>query len=174
MKEKKIIIFMDSGDTLVNEGTEIRNEKGIVVKAELFPGAATMLQALKEKEHKIILVADGEVESFKNVFALHGITNFFDEFVISERVGVQKPDAKMFQRAMEKGKLVEEDKSRIVMIGNNLKKDIVGANRFGIRSVLIDLSPRYDMVPKTAEEEPTYRIHTPMELVELVEKLEGE
>ena len=29
-------------------------------------------------------------------------------------------------------KLTQKDKQKIVMIGNNLKKDIAGANRFGI------------------------------------------
>lgn len=40
------------------------------------------------------------------------------------------------------------------MVGNNLERDIVGANRFGITSVFIKWSPRYPMEPKNEEEVP--------------------
>ena len=49
----------------------------------------------------------------------------------------------MFDTAKQAMKLTEEDKGRIVMIGNNLKKDVAGANQFGITSIWLDWSPRY-------------------------------
>lgn len=78
----------------------------------------------------------------------------------------------MFQTAMDLMKLGSDDKSRIIMVGNNLERDIVGANRFGIRSVLMAWSSRYSMTPKNKEEQPDYRIEKPEELLELVEKIE--
>ncbi|ECE3082626.1 HAD family hydrolase, partial [Salmonella enterica] len=39
MDDKKLIIFFDSGDTIVDESTEIRDEEGIVLTADLIPGA---------------------------------------------------------------------------------------------------------------------------------------
>lgn len=50
----------------------------------------------------------------------------------------------------------------------------MGANRFGITSVFIKWSPRYPMEPKNEEEVPDYIIHKPLELLDLVEKLEAE
>ena len=79
----------------------------------------------------------------------------------------------MFETAMELMGLKEEDKKRIIMVGNNIKRDIVGANRFGIHSVLMAWSPRYCMVPETEEETPEYRIEKPVQLLELVERLEN-
>ena len=38
-------------------------------------------------------------------------------------VGKQKPEPIMFETAYEKLNLTDSDKNRIVMIGNNLKKD---------------------------------------------------
>ena len=32
MEDKKLIIFLDSGDTIIDEGTEIRNDNGIQSK----------------------------------------------------------------------------------------------------------------------------------------------
>lgn len=171
MDKKKLILFVDSGDTFVDEGTEIRDERGIVVDTQLFPGAADSLRALHELGYTIVMVADGDVESFDNVYRLHGLSDCFDARVISEVVGELKPARAMFQTAMDALSLADSDKPRVVMLGNNLKRDITGANRFGIRSILIDRSPRYDMTPRTQEEIPTYVIHTHAELVPLVEKL---
>jgi len=80
----------------------------------------------------------------------------------------------MFQAAMDALGLTDADKGRIIMVGNNLKRDILGANRFGIHSVLIDWAPRRSMIPETDEEVPEYTIHTPAELLPLVDRLEKE
>ena len=78
----------------------------------------------------------------------------------------------MFQKALERLGLTDDDKYRIIMVGNNLKRDVVGAKRFGIRSVLLSWSPRYDMVPSCEEEIPDYVITMPEQLLELVNKLD--
>ena len=57
------------------------------------------------------------------------------------------------------------------MIGNNIKRDILGANQMGITSILISYSPRYVMQPDCEEETPDYVISKPCELYELVEQL---
>ena len=100
--------------------------------------------------------------------------NIFDARTISEEVGEKKPSQAMFETAMKLLHLTDEDKKRIIMVGNNLERDIVGANRFGITSVFIKWSPRYPMEPKNEEEVPDYIIRKPLELLDLVEKLEAE
>ncbi len=174
MINKKLIIFTDSGDTIINEGTEIRDENGIVIHAETIPGAAETLKQLYDEGYRICMVADGEEQSFTNVYIENGLGYCFHTRTISEIVGEQKPAASMFEDAMAKNGLTDEDKSRIIMVGNNCRKDIAGANRFGITSVLLDWSPRYNMVPANEDETPDYVIHKPEELLELVRKLNSE
>lgn len=169
---RKKIIFMDSGDTIVDEATEKRNEEGLVIHADLIPGAGEMLRSLYEEGYIVAMVADGEEQSFRNIYEENGLAHCFTTRTISEIVGVQKPAKEMFQDAMRKNSLSDDDKKRILMVGNNLKKDIVGANRFGIISVLLDWSPRYNMIPNKEEEQPDYVIHQPQELLELVKKLD--
>lgn len=172
---KKLIVFIDSGDTLVNEGTEYRNEGSPIVQScELIDGAKEMLLTLKERGYTIELVADGYTQSFDNSYGQHGLKNIFDARTISEEVGEKKPSQAMFETAMKLLHLTDEDKKRIIMVGNNLERDIVGANRFGITSVFIKWSPRYPMEQKNEEEVPDYIIHKPLELLDLVEKLEAE
>lgn len=174
MDRKNIIIFTDSGDTIIDEGTEVRKvQYGVVYHAECIPGARETMLALKEAGYTIALVADGLTESFHNVMKENGLAQIFDSWTISEEVGQEKPSAAMFEDAMRKLGLTEKDKGRILMVGNNIKRDIAGARRFGIRSVLLAWSPRYNMVAELPEEEPDYRISEPKELLELVNRLEG-
>lgn len=175
MNRKKTIIFIDSGDTLVDESSEIRKVPGgIVYEAKLVKGTEEALRYLRSTGHLVAMVADGYKESFDRIYGERLTEELFDFRAISEVVGEEKPSRKMFQTAMDALKLTEEDKPDIIMVGNNLERDIVGANRFGIRSVLMDWTPRYPMTPKNEEEVPKYRVHSPMELVELVEKLDKE
>ena len=146
---------------MVNEGTEYRNEGSPIVQScELIDGAKEMLLTLKERGYTIELVADGYTQSFDNSYGQHGLKNIFDARTISEEVGEKKPSQAMFEAAMKLLHLTAEDKKRIIMVGNNLERDIVGANRFGITSVFIKWSPRYPMEPKNEEEVPVYHPQT--------------
>lgn len=58
--EKNLIIFTDSGDTIIDESTQVFDERGIVTEAEFIPGAGELLEQLKKEGYRIALVADGE------------------------------------------------------------------------------------------------------------------
>jgi FMN phosphatase YigB (HAD superfamily) len=169
---KKLILFVDSGDTFVDEATEVRDENGTVVHSEMFPGAQGLLADWRDAGYSVVLVADGTVASFENIYQEKGLSDCFCKRVISEAVGVCKPNAAMFEEAMRVMNLGESDKKRIVMIGNNLERDIVGANRMGIRSIFIAVSNKRRKYPLCEEEIPTYVVKNHTELRALVEVLE--
>ena len=173
-KEKKIIIFTDSGDTIIDEATQRYDEQGYVTSADFIEDAGEVLEELYQEGYRIALVADGEEQSFHNVYDQNGLRHCFEGWVVSETVGVQKPNRPMFDTAMQAMKLTEEDKGRIVMIGNNLKKDVAGANQFGITSIWLDWSPRYFHEYEEADWQPDYIIHHLSELPELLRRLEEE
>ncbi len=170
MKSIFPILFIDCGDTLCDESTEVRDVPGGVVKqASLFPGAEDALREIHAMGVPIVLVADGLEDSF--AYILRHVRTVFDGWVTSETVGEEKPSARMFEAAMKELSLKEIDKPRILMVGNNTRKDIAGANRFGITSVLADYSPRYDMTPHAPEQEPDYLLHDIRELPTLIRSL---
>ena len=109
MRTKGLIIFIDSGDTLVDESTEIRDEEGVVTEAQLFPGAGEAVRTLHSAGYRIALVADGLEASFRNIFRQHGLEYCFEARAISESVGAEKPDPAMFRCAMEQMGLSDED-----------------------------------------------------------------
>jgi putative hydrolase of the HAD superfamily len=172
MSRRRLIIFIDSGDTLVNEVTEVRDSDGVVIHAELIEGAADTLKSLHDQGYFICLVADGKLKSFENIYAEAGLRYCFDGWVVSEAQGVEKPEALMFQTAMKQLGLSDADKGRIIMVGNNLSRDVLGANLFGIVSVWLDWTTRYPHDPHNEHEIPDYVIHMPMELLALAEHLE--
>jgi putative hydrolase of the HAD superfamily len=171
MTAKRLVLFIDSGDTLVDEAAQ-EWDGGLVIRSGLIPGAAGALRRIHDRGHSIVLVADAEVKSMENVYRQHRLADCFDARSISEAVGKSKPDPAMFQTAIDALGLSEADKGRIIMVGNNLGRDISGANRFGIVSVWIDWSPRYSREPRDRDEIPDYTIHSPSELPPLMEQLE--
>lgn len=166
---RRTVIFTDIGDTIVDEGTEVRRQEGgIVLSAGFLPGAVTTYRQLYREGFPIVMVADGYLKSFQNTMGLAGLTDIFAAWVVSDEIGAEKPDRLMFQTAMDKLGLTGRDKGRILMIGNNLKRDIAGASRFGIHSILQAWSPRYNMMPESPEEQPTFRVERPAELIPVI------
>ena len=173
--KRRMILFTDIGDTIIDEGTEIRDAPGGVVRsAECLPGAREVLLSLHDSGYTIAMVADGLEESFRNMMAQHGLDQVFAARVISETVGAEKPDPRMFRAAMAQLKLHKRDKRRILMLGNNLARDIAGGNAFGLRTALIRWSPRYRYDWTCEAERPDYVLDSPWELPMLLAHLETE
>ena len=172
---KKLIIFTDIGDTVIDQGSEVREESSaVVIDSACIPGAKETMLEINRLGYTVVMVADGLVQSFHNSMRINGLEHIFSGWVISEAVGVRKPDAKMFDTAFESIGLTEADKKRVIMVGNHIGRDVAGANRYGIRSVLLTWSPRYGYEPSCPDEVPTYTIAEPKELLPLVERLERE
>jgi FMN phosphatase YigB (HAD superfamily) len=171
MNEKKLIIFLDSGDTIIDETTEIRNDEDIVLSASVIPGADVMVKTLAERGYTLALVADGNAQSFKNMFTQLGLYDCFSTMIYSETIKASKPSPRMFKAAVGALDLNEKDYSRIVMVGNNLSRDIKGANALGITSVFLSWTSRYPHTPADESERPVYTIREPLELLDLVERL---
>lgn len=170
---RRLILFTDIGDTIIDEGTEVRNEPGgVVLRAECIPGAREAMLSICERGYVIAMVADGLVESFHNTMTQHGLDHIFAAKAISEAVGAEKPDPRIFQSAMDQLGLTDSDKDRILMVGNRATRDVAGARAFGIRSALLRWSPRYRDEWDAAE--PDYVIDRPDQLPGLLERLEAE
>jgi len=171
VRQKQLVIFLDSGDTIVDTETIVKDEDGYAIKAEVIPGADVMVKTLFERGYTLALVADGKTRSIDNIHYYTGLRKYFSAHIYSEDVKERKPGSKMFIAAMQALGLNENDKSRIIMVGNHLGRDIKGANQFGITSVFLKWTPKFPMEPSSEIEIPDYTIHRPIDLLDLVEKL---
>ncbi|MFO7632511.1 MAG: glycerophosphodiester phosphodiesterase family protein [Caldilinea sp.] len=166
-------IFLDCGDTLVDEGTEVKPDGNTSIRADLIPGADDLVRELKHRGYLLALVADGPVATFQNNLSPYGLYELFDAQAISETVGVSKPDAAMFLCALEQLGIQRKDYPRVLMVGNHLGRDIKGANALGLTSVWLDWAPRRAKTPADASEQPDFTIKTPLELLDLVDRIEN-
>ena len=165
-------IFLDCGDTLVDEATERKNAEGVSLSADLIPGAAELMQALKQRGYPLALVADGPADTFTNNLQPHGLYNLFDVYAISAQVGVDKPHPDIFDHALHQLGIEPADYGQVVMVGNNLERDIKGANALGLISVWLNWSPRRSKIPADASEVPQYTILQPLELLAVIDRIE--
>ena len=167
-----LAVCLDFGDTLADEASEVKDDALTTLRAELIPGAGELLRELKRRGYKLALVADGRPGTYSNVLRQHSMHELFDAFSISEEVGVEKPDARMFIAALNALGIDKVDYDRTVMVGNRLDRDVGGANDLGMISVWINWSGRYALAPQHDVEVPDHTIHIPMELLEVMDELE--
>jgi HAD superfamily hydrolase (TIGR01549 family) len=166
-------IFLDCGDTLVDQSTEVKDEHQVSQKADLIPGAAELVRELKQRGYTIALVADGPAGTFVNNLSPYGIYELFDAYAISGILGVEKPHPQMFQHALDALGIQPESYKQVIMVGNNLERDIKGANGMGLISVWLDWNPQWAKPHADSSEMPQYTIKQPLELLTLLDTLEA-
>jgi FMN phosphatase YigB (HAD superfamily) len=81
---RRFTVLFDCGDTLVDEATEVKDARGATLRAELIPGAADTVRELHRRGYRLGLVADGFVDTFRNVLTQHGLWDLFSAMAISE------------------------------------------------------------------------------------------
>ncbi len=172
MPHRILAICFDFGDTLCDEATEVKDETGTTLRADLIPGAAEVLRTLKGRGYRLALVADGRLGTYTNVLGDHGVLDLFDTLTISEHLDCEKPDARMFIHTLAALGIARKDYGRTIMVGNHLARDVKGANQVGMISVWLDWAPRRPKTPADPSEAPHYTIRDPLELVALVDHLE--
>jgi HAD superfamily hydrolase (TIGR01549 family) len=172
MANKVLAVCLDCGDTLVDEATEVKTDNDLSLRADLIPGADELIRRLKQRGYRLALVADGPVGTFVNNLGPYGLYDLFDVHAISGALGVAKPHPRIFQYAVDALGITREDYGKVVMLGNNLERDIAGANAFGLISVWIDWAPRRPKTPAHAGEKPQYTVKNPLELLDILEHLE--
>lgn len=86
---------------------------------------------------------------------------FFELLVVSENVGIAKPDKRIFEYAF--AQMGNVDKRRILMVGDTLSSDIVGGQNAGIDTCWFNPHQK----PNDSNVRPTYEIHSMLQLIEV-------
>ena len=99
-----------------------------------YPQTHKMLKALKANGKKIYLLSNAQRTYTEREIGTCRLTHFFDDIFISSDKLIMKPEPRYLQMLIDKHGL---DKSKCVMIGNEIKSDIEIAKRCGISSILV-------------------------------------
>ncbi|MBI5653400.1 MAG: HAD family hydrolase [Chloroflexi bacterium] len=162
-------ILFDLGDVIMQEETEFKDAELNTQHAELVDGMGNALRALKARGYKFGLVADTRPKTARNVLHQHNLYDLFDTLAISEEVGCEKPDPRIFRAALDALNIAPQDYARVLMIGNRLARDVRGANDLGLISVYLHWNERY--AHENDGSVPRYEVRNARELVELVERI---
>jgi len=127
----------------------------------LLPGARELLDFLQGKA-RLAIITNGFTAMQQARLEHCGVADLFDPLVISEQIGVAKPDPKIFQHTFTQ--LGEPDKRRILMVGDNPHSDVLGAQNAGINSCWLNPGA----TPPPAGIAPTYQIKSLFELPALL------
>ncbi|MEW8987718.1 MAG: HAD family hydrolase, partial [Bacillus sp. (in: firmicutes)] len=93
------------------------------------------LDALKGN-YKLLMLTNGSPDLQNTKLDITPeLVPYFDKILISGDFGRGKPDPTIFEHALE---LMNVNKDEVLMVGDNLMTDIIGANTVGIKSVWIN------------------------------------
>jgi putative hydrolase of the HAD superfamily len=127
----------------------------------IYSGVEALLQRLT-KAYKLAIITNGlyAVQSVR--IAESAVGSYFDEIVISEAVQLVKPDPEIFELTLYK--LGHENKKTVLMVGDNLKSDILGGINAGIDTCW--LNP--DQKENKTDIIPTYELTSVLEIEALL------
>ncbi len=91
-----------------------------------FPGAEGVVRALSERL-PVTLLTNGITVIQRARLARSSIRRWLDSVVISQEVGVAKPDPRIFEIALD-----GLNPREALMIGDGVRSDVAGANRAGV------------------------------------------
>jgi putative hydrolase of the HAD superfamily len=103
-------------------------------KGYLFPHTHEVLAYLANK-YQLHIITNGFKEAQVVKIETCGLTNYFKEIIISEEVGFNKPDKRIFNHALE---ITSSTTTNALMIGDDLESDIIGAKNAGINQVFFN------------------------------------
>lgn len=101
----------------------------------VFPDVLPLLRTLRERGYRIGLLTNGSEAQQLDKLTATGLADAFDAVCVSERIGVQKPDARAFTLLAER---LGVEPGACLFIGDDPEKDLRGARRAGMHAVLVD------------------------------------
>ena len=104
----------------------------------IFPFEATeKLCEYLHSKYKVGIVTNGIKEVQHSRIENSTISKYIDKIIISDEVGVNKPDKRIFEYAINYFEIM--DKSEVIMIGDSLGADIKGGQNAGIDTCWVNL-----------------------------------
>ncbi len=105
----------------------------LATNADLIPGAMEFCAHLVEMGCTLAIVTNGAAAAQRGRFGRSGLEKYIPHLFISQELGVNKPDPLFFDYVCRDMEIT--DRSKAVVVGDNLSSDILGGNQAGIDTV---------------------------------------
>ena len=103
-----------------------------------FESVPEAIKNLYNKGYKLGLVSNGKSPFQENNFYALGLKEFFSTIIVSEAVGMRKPDRQIFEYACRELGCTPNE---CIFVGDNPKADIEGANNAGMKTIFFHPDP---------------------------------
>lgn len=135
--------------------------EGFAADAAVFPGVKDALDTARTAGWKIVVVTNGPTEQQRLKMRHTGLNDHVDATVVSEAVGLAKPDPEIFALAADE---VRSPLAGAWMVGDSPGGDIRGARNAGIKSVWLHRGRSWPI----ADLRPTVTADSPAEAIRIV------
>ncbi|HVI42319.1 MAG TPA: YjjG family noncanonical pyrimidine nucleotidase [Anaerovoracaceae bacterium] len=115
------------------------------------------------KDYRMVILSNGLKDVQDNRLRKSILSGYFEDIIISEEVGLAKPDPAIFELLFRHIRYTE--KSKALMIGDSLSSDIQGGINFGIDTCWLNAGK----APNRSEIKPTFEINRLEELYALLQ-----
>src|SRR5207247_8272543 len=106
-------------------------EKGVAWKP--YPESLKILGTLRDAGYRLGVISNAS-HSLPAILERLRLAEYFDTITYSFDVGAEKPDVRIFRRAVAQANAAAE---RCVHIGDSFEADYLGARRVGLHAVLV-------------------------------------
>lgn len=131
-----------------------------------YPETGKLLETLRGQGYRLGVITNGPGFRQRQKLALLGLTDTFEEILISGEFGKNKPDPSIF---LEMSRRLEIPAERLAFVGDSMDTDIVGANQAGMYAIRVKTSPDWHNVEAVHAD---CAINDIFELPGLLERLE--
>lgn len=93
------------------------------------------LAGLKNKGKRLMILSNERIHTLNAQLQWIGLAGFFEKIIISRKLGMEKPDLRIFKYMVRAFDLPEE---RILYVGDDPERDIRPAKALGMKAVLLE------------------------------------
>ncbi len=139
--------------------------ENLIFKSENYDGVKEMLEGL-QSNYRMSIITNGLKEVQRPRLDKLGMTHYFDSIIVSDEIGFAKPDERYFEIAFNS---IDNPppKENTLVIGDNLKSDILGGIRYGLKTCWLNSEGE---VNETGIE-PDFEIQDILKLPDLIKSL---
>ena len=99
-----------------------------------FKEVPEVLKKLKEKKYKLGILSNGTPNLLEELIKSNNLQNIFDDVFSIEKVGIYKPDSKVYEIPIREYKIKKEE---VVFLSANTW-DVCGGGNYGFNSVWVN------------------------------------
>ncbi len=129
-------------------------------QTQLVPYAIELLDYLTTKGYNLYIISNGFIEVQHKKLESAGIGHYIKRMVLSDEIGINKPDRRLFDYALE---VTNSQAADTLLIGDNYDADILGAMQAGWGQIYFDRHHR-----GITAQEPQHTIHCLKEVMEIL------